>query len=595
MGDGRMTSDLGLFADSLGWALLHSVWQIALVTALVFGAMRLVSKDNPGLRYAIAYSGLFSTLIAFFVTFGVYYQTLGAPPAAAGTEAVAQTGVAALIAMLGKTTGLVSLIWAAGFAVLASRYVRALRATYRLRHEGVSAVPQNWEKRFKLWVARLGADRNTIIRESDRVSTPLTIGILKPIVLVPTGFFLHLPSDQAEAILVHEIAHICRQDYLAGLVQTMITNIFFFHPGIYLMARLIDIEREYACDARAATETGDATALARGLSRIALERRGGGWHGFAMAADGRRTPVMDRINRLADRPGAREEGASVPLAAIAAVFATCLMIAAGADASVRPASGPAKLAPQPSDTNTPLPGKPWTPSEPGAEAVEAVEAALPVPVTNIADPATMLAHSAALAISHGITAPRAPAAPAAPAALTAIAAPVAPSAVGFTRSERRSKGGARWQFALATANDAVTRSAVRWAVHDTDDEDCEEETARRGERIARDSARNAERVAAAAERQAARIEREVERHAARVEREAERVQQRFEQMAEQIEARAERAAEQAERVREVHRDRLEREAEGRAQRLVISYNTQDLDPVGQLDDVNIVIASVSTL
>jgi len=578
-----MANDLGLFADSLGWALLHSIWQIALVSALVFGAMRLVSKDNPGLRYAIAYSGLLSTLIAFFVTFGVYYQALDAPIAATGTEAAAQTGVAALIAMLGKTTGLVSLLWAAGFAVLASRYVRALRATYRLRHEGVSAVPQSWEKRFELWIARLGADRDTIIRESDRVSTPLTIGMLKPIVLVPTGFFLHLPSDQAEAILVHEIAHICRQDYLAGLVQTMITNIFFFHPGVYLLARQIDIEREYACDARAVAETGDATALARGLSRIALERRAGARHGFAIAADGRRTPVMDRINRLADRPDACDEGAGVPLAAIAALFATCLMIAAGADASVRPASGPAKLAPQPPGTEALLPGKSGIPSEPGSETVET---AITDPTTNIADPATMPTHTAALAIPHAVAVARAPA---------AIAAPVPPTAVSFARSEPQAKGGARWQFAVATANEAMTRSAVRWAVHEIDDENCEEEIARRGERIARNSARNAERAAAAAERQAERIEREVERHAVRVEREAERMQQRFEQMAEQIEARAERAAGQAERAREFHRERLERDAEGRAQRLVISYTTQNLDPTGQLDDVNIAIAAVSTL
>lgn len=323
-----MPSNVMAIADSVGWALLHSIWQVALISGLVFLALRLMPRDNPQLRFLTAYLGMAGSALAFLVTFTVYYR------ASSGTPVIAAepTGWAVYLDMLGQMTWLVSLCWAFGFGALGIRYVQALRATYRLRHVGVSQVPEKWETRFRLWLERLGGDPQASILYSDRIGTPVTIGTFKPVILMPIGFFLRMPAEQAEAILVHEIAHVCRQDYLLGLIQAMIANIFFFHPGIYYLSRQVDIEREYACDDRAARETGNAGPLAEALSRIAMERDSAAL-GFAMAADGPRTPIMDRINRLGGRP-VRGGGTGVPMAGLSMAFAASLMIAVGADASV---------------------------------------------------------------------------------------------------------------------------------------------------------------------------------------------------------------------------------------------------------------------
>ncbi|QLC23733.1 hypothetical protein HFP57_00910 [Parasphingopyxis algicola] len=322
-----------VLVDSLGWALLHSIWQIALVAALVFVALRIIPRHNAQLRFISAYGGLAATLLLFIVTWVLCYRTIGAAEtiAVSGYVPPAQ-GWQAFVETLGRTTWFISLVWALGFSWLGVRYIQSLRATSRLKHEGTGPVPADWEMRFRLWVERLGADARATILQSSRITTPLTIGTLKPIVLVPTGFFLRLPIDQAEAILVHEIAHICRQDYLLGLIQAMICNIFFFHPAIAYLSRQIDIEREYACDARVVEETGNSNALAQGLGKVALESRDM-LPGFAMAAEGRHTPLMNRITRLRERPFRRESGTTMPAAALTLVLAGCLTIAASADAS----------------------------------------------------------------------------------------------------------------------------------------------------------------------------------------------------------------------------------------------------------------------
>ncbi|QLC21112.1 hypothetical protein HFP51_02260 [Parasphingopyxis sp. CP4] len=327
-----MAVNPSVLVDSLGWALLHSLWQITLVAALVYGLLRIIPRHSAQLRFVTAFGGLAASLLFFIATWIICYRTIGAAQTVTLAHIPPAQGWQAVVETLGRTTWLVSLAWGLGFTWLGVRYVQSLRATSRLRRIGTGPVPTDWELRFRLWVERLGADPRAIILQSSRITTPLTIGALKPIVLVPTGFFLRLPIDQAEAILVHEIAHICRQDYLLGLVQAMICNIFFFHPAIAFLSRQIDIEREYACDARVVAETGNSTALAQGLGKVALESADM-LPGFAMAADGKRTPLMNRITRLRERPFRRESGSTMPAAGLTLLLAGCLTIAASADAS----------------------------------------------------------------------------------------------------------------------------------------------------------------------------------------------------------------------------------------------------------------------
>ncbi len=587
-----MRANLGILADSLGWALLHSIWQVTVIAALVFVALAIVPRHRPQMRHIVAFGGLIGSFIALIVTWNLSYRMLAGTDPAGLTGATAE-GWQAVVAALGETTGAISLLWALGFSWLGVRYVRALRATVQLRREGVSGAPSDWEERFRLWIERLGGPNAAELLQSSRIKTPVAIGIFKPVVLVPAGFFLRLPTEQAEAVLIHEIAHICRQDYLFGLVQAMICNVFFFHPAIRYLSRQIDIEREYACDAWAVRETRNSSALAQGLSKVALESRDM-VPAFAMAANGARSPIVQRIARLRERPF-REEGANGgPAAMLSIAFAGCLTIAVTADATL-------------SDGR-----------ETEAE-LRSARAASEVDANGgwSEDPATPAAAASAAAPSETTTAPRASRQSQTRQAerqwseretrstrdrrhKTArrtttersryAVATVSSPQFSFTKSANRMIRDVAWQYDTSAAHSAGFMPAVatRFAVAtEAETETCSEERTSasrpRTERIAARAA-GRERHADTAMFQLAGglTEREQERIEAEVEREVERELERTERELEQQERQVERQMRDLERRlrdmrRELERNQVEREAEHAARMAELEAAMAELD------------------
>ena len=64
------------------------------------------------------------------------------------------------------------------------------------------------------------------------MSSPVTIGFLKPIILLPVAALNSLTPQQVEAVLLHELSHIRRYDYLINLVITLVHTLFYFNPFI---------------------------------------------------------------------------------------------------------------------------------------------------------------------------------------------------------------------------------------------------------------------------------------------------------------------------------------------------------------------------
>jgi len=75
----------------------------------------------------------------------------------------------------------------------------------------------------------------------------MVIGLVKPAILVPLGLLSNLPPGQVEAVLLHELAHIRRKDYLVNLLQSFAEAIFFFNPAVLWISSLIREERENCC------------------------------------------------------------------------------------------------------------------------------------------------------------------------------------------------------------------------------------------------------------------------------------------------------------------------------------------------------------
>ncbi|MEL6686138.1 MAG: M56 family metallopeptidase [Pseudomonadota bacterium] len=325
-----MSMDVTAFWDALGWSILHSLWQGALIGLIVYGLRMLATDRRAWLRYLIGMGGMIATFAAFMVTF-VILMTDRVSTIASGRETIIETGgdtamslsftvlpsaapqsslAEALVPWLG-------MVWAIGFACLSLQAYRAWAETRRLATTGLSAPEGNWDDRFVALIERSRSSQRIRMFVSAHVAGPQTLGALKPVVLVPAGFLTSMPPAHVEAILLHELAHIRRHDFLMGLIQTAIRTVLYFNPAVIILSRQIDEDREQACDDMAVAVTGQPADLVRGLAALRLGKHAS-HNELAMAADG--GPLLTRLNRLMGRSVSSRSTSKLSAAAISALL-----------------------------------------------------------------------------------------------------------------------------------------------------------------------------------------------------------------------------------------------------------------------------------
>lgn len=326
-----MTLNIDTLWDALGWAILHSLWQAALIGLVVWAVRALATQQRAKLRYLAGMTGLVATFIAFLSTFVILiFNRLAdvTPTSLAGsgesfptaaTDVTLSVSVLPVQGLQGDLAAYIvpwlGMVWAVGFVFLSLQAYHAWANTRRLATQGLRTPGAEWTHRFVQLLARSQAHQRVRLFVSDHVSGPLTLGTLKPLVLVPAGFLTSMPSAQIEAILLHELAHIRRHDFLFGLIQTAIRTVLYFNPAVLILSRQIDTDREQACDDIAVEVCGRPGDLARGLAALRLGTQA---PALTMSADG--SPLLARLNRLMGRPVTRESSNRLSAAAISALM-----------------------------------------------------------------------------------------------------------------------------------------------------------------------------------------------------------------------------------------------------------------------------------
>jgi GWxTD domain-containing protein len=308
-------------AKALGWTLFHSLWEGALA-ALVLLAALLVMR-SPRARYACACAAMVGVLAAFAITFcvlaprekGSASAVAHTIPRAALDNSQASPGVRAPFRVVDLPPWLAP-FWMLGVLLLQLRSAAGWMAAGRLRRRGVCSAPDPWPQRLDQLRARLRLSKPVALLETCLADVPVVIGYVRPVILAPVGLLAGMPASQVEAILMHELAHIRRHDYLANLLETVVESFLFYHPAIWWMSGVIRAEREKCCDDLVVAASGDAHDYAAALA--ALEQTRWPANETVLAATG--GSLMKRIHRLLYQPKA---------SALAPVFsAGILMIAA---------------------------------------------------------------------------------------------------------------------------------------------------------------------------------------------------------------------------------------------------------------------------
>lgn len=355
-----------LLMESLGWALLHSLWQGALVALLLAVALATVGRRAANARYALACGALVLSLALPAVSGWRHYAQASERVAAARARKAEAAGsmslqerrraardarsstdatgrepslerrlagdyAASSMDAAGRASSLersgprvesperesplawlqavvtrhlrwLVLAWVAGVGLCSGRMTAEWVKLRRLAAEARPA-PVEWQERLDALAARLGLGRAVRLLQSAQVDVPAAVGWLSPVVLLPVSALSGLSTRQLEMVLAHELAHIRRHDFAVNLAQVLVETLLFYHPAVRWVSQVIRVEREHCCDDVAVGASGGALPYARALTALEELRVLPQVQGPAMSALGGSLP--ERVRRLITAPAAR--------------------------------------------------------------------------------------------------------------------------------------------------------------------------------------------------------------------------------------------------------------------------------------------------
>jgi len=323
---------------SLALTLLHFLWQGLLVAIVLKSALLIFNSNKPQLRYALSALAMLVNLLLPIITFIIIYQT----------EVTSVNTLASSLALnefiqelkqpdalftyreLTETLPLLlpylSVLWLATITLLASKLLIEISTVSKLPKQGTVAPNDELKSRFDKLVKQISLNVTPRLLISLKVEVPMAIGWLKPVVLLPATMITGLNNAQLEMLILHELAHIRRHDYLVNFLQTLVEILLFFHPAVLWVSKQMRNEREYCSDDIAVQHCGNAIAYAHTLADTAslcTKTHNHTIPNMAMAASG--GDLKQRVIRLVDHHCAPSNNISKWFASATIIFSVLLL------------------------------------------------------------------------------------------------------------------------------------------------------------------------------------------------------------------------------------------------------------------------------
>ena len=299
--------------ETVGWTIVHAIWQGTIVGLLTLAALQSRPGWNARIRYAICSTSLILMFVAFVSTFawlsvkgrsvmprvdsGTQFaldgRDLSGSIAGLSTDYGADVGPGVLDVNLSSA---VACLWIAGVVLMSLRLLRQWISARRLREDGVTRPDHRWLEMFDALKTRLAVGDRIELFASTIADSPMVVGWISPVVLVPTSALTSLTPKQIEMILAHELLHIARRDHLVNMLQGFIEILLFFHPVTWWLSRQISIERENCCDDASLAVAGSPRSLAEALLALETLRVRHLKTNTTLAATG--GSLMHRVSRL---------------------------------------------------------------------------------------------------------------------------------------------------------------------------------------------------------------------------------------------------------------------------------------------------------
>ncbi len=326
-------------ANSFSYALLYSVLQAGLLYGLLWATLKALPAAGARVRYSLSYGVLGGIVVWFVATWVQHYGALTT------TEVYITDAVQGQIMMQanvpnnqpitsGATTNILPALadyvpyilvaYGVGLLIMVARLARSVMGMHRLTRKGVQQPDHKWVDFLSQWQHRMGVTRQVRLLLTDRIEVPMMLGAIKPVILLPIATINNLSTAQVEAILLHELAHISRHDYVLNLLQAVAEAVLFFNPFVWLVSGSIRKEREHCCDDLVVAACSNPMIYATALAQLEENRMND--NSLTMAATGTDKQLLNRIKRIMEMKNTTNNRQTSVAVLVATVVAATLLM-----------------------------------------------------------------------------------------------------------------------------------------------------------------------------------------------------------------------------------------------------------------------------
>ena len=338
-----ISTTLNKIISAFSWMLIHSWWQ-GLFLAIIAGAVLMLTKRTSAVfRYNHALILFAAFIVACAFTF-LKEWNIGRSHtkvfSATGTMSIdgltnldgIKQFIRSFNSYFSANAPLIVMVWFVFFLFKSVKIIACLVYNQKVKTLQLYDAGEYWSDKVRQMAAKLQIDKAVKIVQSGYIKMPVVIGHLKPIILIPVGLLAGLPVEQVEAILLHELAHIRRNDYFVNFLQNIAETVFFFNPGLLWISSILREERENCCDDIALAQTDDQRGFVQAL--ISFKEHELYASKYATAFPGKKNYLLRRVSRILNNEG-KVFGFGEKMFFSAGVFISAIIVATVALAQIK--------------------------------------------------------------------------------------------------------------------------------------------------------------------------------------------------------------------------------------------------------------------
>jgi beta-lactamase regulating signal transducer with metallopeptidase domain len=282
------------FLQSIGWAIINSFWQAAVLWFAYLFSVSFNKKISAVFKYNLSLLFLFAAFTWFIFTIITTFVSLKNSSSVAGSIMIPVQELN--FYQVNNLLPYLSFLYAGLLCFYITRFIISYKKIIVLQKTKLLKSPLDLRMFIKNITAHIGIKKKVSVWLSELVDVPSVIGFIKPVILLPASIVNHLSTEQLEAVLLHELAHIKRNDFLINLLQSIIEIILFFNPFATLLNNYAKKERENCCDDWVLNYQYNKHHYASALLILEEQRRQ--YLLLAMAATNKKNILLKRIKRM---------------------------------------------------------------------------------------------------------------------------------------------------------------------------------------------------------------------------------------------------------------------------------------------------------